>query len=327
MAGTYSFTVDFTGMDANATQAYAIKVAPAPTCTISPPASPTATAYALPAASQGTAYSQAFTASAGCGALGATPWSITSGALPAGLAINANGTINGTPTVTGVFNFTLKVTGPALTGSQSYSLTVNPSQSANCQLSPPANPTAAAYALPDALVGQLYSEQLSWSAGCGTLKPPNDFTVSASPDTLPPGLTIYSDGGIRGTPTAATAGPPTPFTITVTGSTGTGSQQYTINVLAARPAAPTGVTANPGGSAGKIALAWSAVVAVPAITNYQIIRGTASGAETPPPIAMPVGTNYTDQGLTSGTTYYYVVQACTNGICSIYSPQVSAKAP
>jgi hypothetical protein len=324
MAGSFSFTVHFTGSLDSAKQAYTLKVDPAPACTISPPATPTATAYALASAFQGSMYtSQTLTASAGCGALGAAPWSITSGALPPGLSINANGTITGVPTVTGVFDFTVGVTGSAMSGSQAYSLTVNPSQSANCQLSPPSTPTAAPYALPDGLVGQLYNQQLSWSAGCGTLTPPNDFVVTAG--TLPNGLTLYSDGSIRGTPTTATpVGGPTAFTITVTGSTASGSQQYTINIQATRPAAPTGVTANPGGSAGQIALAWSAVAGV---TNYQILRANASGAETPPPIATPVGTSYSDTGLTTGQTYYYIVQACINGICSFYSSQVSAVAP
>jgi hypothetical protein len=323
-AGSYSFTVDFTGSKTTAQQAYTLTVVAAPACTISPPATPSATAYVLPAASQGSAYSTTLTASAGCGALSATPWSIPSGSLPGGVAINNSGMITGTPTVTGTFNFTVSVTGSLGSGTQSYSLTVGPSQSGTCQLSPPATPTAAPYALPDGLVGQIYSAQLSWSAGCGTLTPPNDFVLGAG-DTLPTGLKLYSDGGIRGTPSSATTGAATPFTVTVTGSLGSGSQKYTITIISAPPAAPTGVSATPGGSAGQINLTWSPVASA---NSYEILRGTSPGAESPPPgIATVAATNYTDQGLTSGTKYYYVIRACISGVCSLYSSEVSAVAP
>jgi hypothetical protein len=45
-------------------------------------------------------------------------WALSSGALPTGLSLNPNGTITGTPTVTGTFNFSVKVTDsetPAMT--------------------------------------------------------------------------------------------------------------------------------------------------------------------------------------------------------------------
>ena len=40
-----------------------------------------------------------------------TSWEVTSGALPAGLALSKEGTISGTPTATGSSTFTLKATG------------------------------------------------------------------------------------------------------------------------------------------------------------------------------------------------------------------------
>ena len=55
----------------------------------------------------GTAFSRQLTASGGT--LPYT-WSILSGALPNGLVLNPNGLISGTPTTTGTFNFTVKVT-------------------------------------------------------------------------------------------------------------------------------------------------------------------------------------------------------------------------
>ncbi|MBS0250703.1 MAG: putative Ig domain-containing protein [Proteobacteria bacterium] len=62
---------------------------------------------ALPAGVQGTAYSEAISASGG---LGVPSYSITDGQLPAGLSLAAStGVISGTPSATGVSSFTVKV--------------------------------------------------------------------------------------------------------------------------------------------------------------------------------------------------------------------------
>ena len=82
------------------------------------------TASPLPDAVNGTAYSQPFTATGGT-----APYSfaVTRGALPAGMALN-NGKLEGTPTVTGTYTFTVTVTdstGPtAATASKEFKLTV-----------------------------------------------------------------------------------------------------------------------------------------------------------------------------------------------------------
>jgi hypothetical protein len=56
-------------------------------------------------------------------------WTLTSGSLPTGLnSLAANGTISGTPTATGTFDFTVQVTDsetPAMTASADLSITVN----------------------------------------------------------------------------------------------------------------------------------------------------------------------------------------------------------
>lgn len=59
----------------------------------------------LPTATSGISYSQAIAASGG-----ATPYTftLTAGALPAGLGLAANGTISGSPTACGVFNFSVQ---------------------------------------------------------------------------------------------------------------------------------------------------------------------------------------------------------------------------
>lgn len=58
------------------------------------------------------------------GALGAPNFMVTSGALPPGLSLSASGTISGTPTATGTFNFTVTVNDASgCSGSAGYSIT------------------------------------------------------------------------------------------------------------------------------------------------------------------------------------------------------------
>lgn len=72
-------------------------------------------------------FGQAYSTSLGqTGALGAPSYAVTAGALPPGLTVSAGGTISGTPTATGTFNFTVTVNDASgCSGSQSYSITVN----------------------------------------------------------------------------------------------------------------------------------------------------------------------------------------------------------
>lgn len=77
---------------------------------------------ALTSGAAGSAYSLTLTQT---GALGAPSFAVTSGALPPGLTLSASGTISGTPTATGTFNFTATVSDASgCSGSQSYSITV-----------------------------------------------------------------------------------------------------------------------------------------------------------------------------------------------------------
>ena len=77
---------------------------------------------ALSGAVFGESYSTGLTQT---GALGAPSFAITAGALPPGLTISAAGTISGTPTATGTFNFTATVSDASgCSGAQSYSITV-----------------------------------------------------------------------------------------------------------------------------------------------------------------------------------------------------------
>lgn len=77
---------------------------------------------ALTGGAAGSAYSLTLTQT---GALGAPSYAVTAGALPPGLTLSTDGTISGTPTATGTFNFTATVSDASgCSGSQSYSITV-----------------------------------------------------------------------------------------------------------------------------------------------------------------------------------------------------------
>ena len=93
------------------------------TLTVLATAPPTiTTSTTLPAGPAGQAYSQSL------GASGGSPpytWSVTGGALPAGLALSAGGALTGTPATAGSYNFTVQVQDSVgATASATFSLTI-----------------------------------------------------------------------------------------------------------------------------------------------------------------------------------------------------------
>ena len=108
-------------------------------------------------------------------------WSISSGALPDGLALNQVGTIFGTPTVNGTFTFTVRAT--QSDGSfmrKQYHISVL---------------EITTTILPTPTVGVPYSFQLVAAGGSG------NYNWKIESGTLPPGLTMNLTGLISGTPT------------------------------------------------------------------------------------------------------------------------------
>ncbi len=148
--------------------------------TVTPPLKITTTS--LPNGDVGVAYSATLSATGG------TPpysWSVASGSLPPGLSLSASGTISGTPTATGSYTFTIRVTDSVGdTASQAYTVSI----------APPASITTTS--LPNGTVGVGY--QSTVSATGGTLP----YSWSVASGSLPPGLSLGSTSGtISGTPT------------------------------------------------------------------------------------------------------------------------------
>lgn len=149
----------------------------------------------------GVAYNQTVTVQGGSGA---KTFSISAGALPAGLALNAGtGAITGTPVAPiGTSNFTVMVT-------DSGSTVQTDSQALSIDIVNPLLITSAA--LPGTTIGAAYNHTVTATGGTA----PYTFSVSAG--ALPAGLTLTASTGAVAGPATATATSQN-LTITVTDS-------------------------------------------------------------------------------------------------------------
>jgi Putative Ig domain len=151
-----------------------------------PPATLTILNQTLPDGVVGTVYNAQVNL---FGGVGAYTVSVTNGALPPGLNIDAGtGAITGAPTAAGNFPFTVQVTDSATTPSiatQAFTIRIaNP-----LVLTTPTSP--------DGVVSAAYSLSLSASGGIG------NQTWSLASGSLPLGLTLSTAGVISGIPTQA----------------------------------------------------------------------------------------------------------------------------
>ena len=154
----------------------------------------------LPAGTVGTSYTQTFTATGGT-----TPytWSRESGSLPGGLTFTAGGTLSGTPTAAGSFNFTIRVRDNSAvrqTVDKAFALTIS---------SPVPLAISTGSTLPAGTVGTSYSQTLAATGGT------TPYTWSRESGSLPGGLIFYGGRHVSGTPTAEGS---FSFTIRVTDS-------------------------------------------------------------------------------------------------------------
>ena len=230
---------------------------------------PTAT---LTAGAQTVAYGPvAFTATGGTGPY---TYAVTGGALPGGLTLSTGGSLSGTPTASGTFSFTVTATDSTAptpqTGSQAFSLTINPA------------PSITTTTLPATTVGAAYSQFLAGTGGTGALT----YTVTAG--ALPTGITLSTAGALSGTVTALAN--TYNFTATVTDSLGaTGTRALSILV---NPA-PTITTTSPLPTGAQNSLYSTDLVATGG-------TGTLTFSA-PTPAQIPAGLNLSIDGHLTGT--------------------------
>ena len=162
---------------------------------------------------------------------------------------------------------------------------------------------------------------LAWSAAQGA----NTYNVNRSTVSGGPYSTIFT--GITATSkvdTTVTNG--TTYYYTVSGVNGAGegpdsNQASATPQVPQLPPAPTGVSAT-SPTKRKITVSWTAV---PGATSYQVKRSNTSGGPYTV-VGSPTTNTFTNSGLTSGQTYYYVVSAVNGAGEGPNSVQVSAVA-
>lgn len=142
------------------------------------------TPTSLATGSVGTSYSQQITASGGNGG----PYTYTgqSGSLPAGMTLQSNGLISGTPTEGGSFPLIIAASDGTNVGTQSYTLVIN------------GGLTVSPASLPGAFLNSPYSQTITASGGTGSYS----YAVDLTYGPLPSGLSLSSGGVLSGTPTA-----------------------------------------------------------------------------------------------------------------------------
>jgi hypothetical protein len=174
----------------------------------------------LPNGTVGIPYAAAIAATGG-----SSPYvfSLNGGTLPNGLFLSAAGSIAGTPTTPGAFNFTVLVADAGgATASRGFGLTVQP-----------APLTVGSTGSNNGIAGVPLTITFTATGGV----PPYRFTATG---TIPPGTT-FNNGVLSGTPT--TSGAYT-FRVTVTDSTNTSSSADVTVVIAPPALGLTGTVAN-----------------------------------------------------------------------------------
>lgn len=215
-------------------------------------------------------------------------FSITGGALPAGVTLGTNGSLSGTPTTTGSWSVEITATNPYASAATTFSGTtgsvplVASSSLGDLWWNTPVDTTLVATAVPGA----------TWSVTGGS---------------LPAGLTLSTTGRVTGTPTAVGA---YSVTITATNSHGSDGQLFAGSVAPLLATAPTLTVVTPHDE--KLTLAFTA----PSSTGGSPVTGyeySLNGGGTWVPAPLGVVTSPFDvTGLVNGTEYTVRVRAVTS---------------
>lgn len=208
VAGVYSFTLQVAdNASATATKDFSLTIYPALAISSTSP---------LASGTLGSSYSQSLTATGGSSNY---TWTKTSGNLPTGLSLGSDGSITGTPSATGIFNFTVQVADDLNnTATKSFSITISYPPVVITTTSP----------LTGGTVGVAYSKTFAASGGTSS------YTWSKISGTLPSGMTFSTSGVLSGTPSGSGA---FSFTVQVMDSASTTATQ-TFSWTVSFPPAP-----------------------------------------------------------------------------------------
>ncbi|MBD9402135.1 autotransporter domain-containing protein [Comamonas sp. CMM02] len=253
------------------------------------------TPASLPNATVAQAYSA--TSLSATGGTAPYTYAVTAGSLPAGMSLSSAGTLSGTPTAGGTFNFTVRATDAVSTvGSHAYTITVS---------APTINITTTTISAITA--GIAYSQAINASGGTAP------YTYDITEGSLPTGLSLAANGTLSGTPTTAGS---YSFTVTATdSSTGVGpySRSYSYAGTVAAGATPvvssvtpsygpstggTTVTITGTGLSGATAVTFGATAA----TGFMVNSSTQIIATSPAGAAGTVDIRVTTAGGTSATS-------------------------
>jgi hypothetical protein len=179
---------------------------------------------ALAAGTAGVAYTPVQLAASG----GVAPYTfgLQAGALPAGMSLSPSGIISGTPTVSGVFSFTVAVNDAAnCPGAQQFTLTIGcPTVTVN-----PAT-------LPNGRVGAAYTQTISAT-------PAIAYSFNVTGGSLPVGLTLNAATGVlSGAPAQSGT-----FSFTIEAAAGgcRGARSYTMTITKTATATTLAASPNP----------------------------------------------------------------------------------
>ena len=270
-ANTFNFTI--TATDSNnctGSQAYSVTIAPAacPTITVNP--------ASLPDGTVGVAYSQTIS---GSGGTGPYTFAVTLGSLPTGLTLSAAGSLSGTPTASGTFNFTIRATDANnCPGSRAYSVTIAPSGA--CQ-APPA-PSLSANPI-TANLGQKIV--LTWNQTIASGQGSYTVQVSVNGSSFLTIGTVSANGGSTAHFNYAASSPGTyDFRVLAVPacnqslSSASGIAHVVVSGPCPQSHVVTGVTINPAAVApgGSFTISWDPV---PSYTgDYNVFESTDGGA-------------------------------------------------
>ncbi len=249
----------------------------------------------LPQGAVGAAYTGSVAAT---GVLGATTYSLASGALPADLSLNTStGAITGTPKAVDAGTATFSVSVVDAFGDSATSGTLSITIAAAPAITFGAAPTTTA------TFGVAYTSAVTASGGAGTL------SYSLAGGALPPDLTLSATGAITGTPKAADIGTFT-FAVKASDAFGDSATSGNYSIVVSYPAVSVGAITPPTGYDGSAYPSTTLSATGGNSGPYTWTWAAASGSSLPPGLNLSTAGAITGTPTTAGT--YSVVVTATD---------------